>query len=70
MKQNKKAFIVYEFDKFNNDFKYIKEYYNTSDIIKDYNLKNPVSIYHYITKNIDAVKQMLQDKYIIIEERL
>ena len=67
-KQNKKAFIVYEFDKFENDYKYIKEYFNKEEIIKDYGLQNKISIYHYIAKSCDAIKQLMQDKYIIIEE--
>ena len=69
-KKTKKAFIVYEFDQFQNDYKYIKEYYNTSEIVKDYKLNNVKSVYHYIAKTIDNTKQLLNNKYVIIQERL
>lgn len=69
-KKTKKAFIVYEFDQFQNDYKYIKEYYNIKEIQSDYKLNNIRSVYHYIAKTIDNTKQLLNNKYVIIEERL
>lgn len=68
--KNKKAYIVYEFDQFQNDYKYIKEYYNIKEIQKDYKLNNVKSVYHYIAKNCEDIKQLLNNKYIIIQERL
>ena len=68
--KTKKAFIVYEFDKFENDYRYIKEYHSIREIQSDYKLNNVKSVYHYITKTIDNTKQLLNNKYVIIEERL
>lgn len=70
MRKSNKVYIIYKYNQFNNDYEYIKEYYNTKEIVKDYKLQNERSIYHYITKSIDATKQMLNDKYIIIQETI
>ena len=74
-KKNKKqnAFILYNYNRFNNDFEYIQEYYNINDLIKDNNiqLNNKRSIYHYIKKEIgDNIGHLLKDKYIIINEKI
>lgn len=64
----KKAYIIYKYNKINNDIEYIKEYYNISDIIKDYKLENKKSIYNYIIEDIDDLKSyynLLKNKYII-----
>ena len=70
MNKQKKAFILYSFDSFNNDYNFINEYYNIKDLIKKENikLKNINSIYQFITSNIDNISHLLNDKYIIIKE--
>lgn len=71
-KNNKKAYILYKYNEFNNDLEYIKEYYSTKTIQEEFKttLKNKNSIYHYITDSIDNIKKLLNDKYIIIKEEL
>lgn len=66
----KKTFILYEFDQFNNDFKYINEFYSLEELKKANNIKikNNKSIYHFIYDNIDNIKHLLKDKYIIIKD--
>ena len=66
---NKKqyAFILYEYDEFKDDYKYIKEYYTTKEIQKDYNLEN---IRQYTTRTIEKVKHLINNKYIIIKEEI
>lgn len=70
MKKSKKAFILYQYDDFLKDYNFINEYYNIKDLIKKENikLKNNKYIYQYITNNIDNIKHLLNDKYIIIKE--
>ena len=70
-KKQQKAYIIYKYNKFKNDFEYIKEYYKLEEIQKDYNINNRTSIYQYISKNIEKLKKcLLNDRYIIIEETL
>ena len=38
--KTKKAYILYKKNQFNDDFTYIKEYYNIKEIQNDYKLKN------------------------------
>ena len=66
---NKKeyAFIVYEFDEFTNDFKYVKEYYNTKEIQQEYNIEN---VRQYTTRTIEKIKHLINNKYIVIKEEL
>lgn len=66
---NKKqyAFIVYEYDQFKDDYKYIKEYYTTKEIQKEYNLEN---IRQYTTRTIEKVKHLINNKYIVIKEEI
>ena len=69
--KNKKVFILYQYDQFTNDYKQIMEYYTIKDLLKNnkqIKLKNKNSIYHSITDSIDNIKQLLNDKYIIIKE--
>lgn len=72
MKNKKQAFILYNYNKFNNDYEYIQEYYNINDLIKDNNiqLNNTRSIYHYIKKEISDNMHLLKDRYIIINEKI
>ena len=72
-KTNKQdVFIIYEYNEFENDYRSIKEYLSIKELqeeaSKEYNIKNPVSIYHYITDSIERPKKMLNNKYIIIKE--
>ena len=66
---NKKnyAFIVYEFDAFNNDFKYIKEYYTTKEIKEDFKIEN---VRQYTTNTIENIKHLINNKYIVIKEEI
>ena len=61
------AFIVYKYDEFKNDFEYIKEYYNTKDIQKEYNIEN---VRQYTTKTIEKIKHLINNKYIVIKEEI
>ena len=66
----KDTYILYKYNKLNNDIKYIKEYFNIKDLQKEYNIKN---IYQYIIKDIDNIKdnfKLLNDKYIIIKDSM
>lgn len=71
---NKKAFILYSFDHFNNDFIFLKEYYTIKELQKDFakELKNKNSIYHFIYESIEDTQAMhlLKDKFIIIKETI
>ena len=67
---NKKVYILYKYNKFKNDYEYIKEYYNKKDILKDVKLKNKYSINHYVYNSINDIKQLLNDRFIIIKEVL
>ena len=66
---NKKnyAFIVYRYNEFKNDYEYIKEYYNTKEIEKDYKINN---IRQYTTKTIENIKHLINNKYIVIKEEV
>ena len=67
----KQVFTLYEYDDFLKDYKNIMDYYNLKDLIEDnkqIKLKNKNSIYHCITNSLDNIKQLLNDKYIIIKE--
>ena len=68
--KTKKAYILYQYNKFNNDFSYIKEYYNIKEIQADYKLKNKKSIYNYIKESIEDNKNLLFNQYLIIKEEL
>ena len=69
--KTKKALILYRYDNFKNDFEYIKEYYDTKTILKEYKLKNKKSIYNYIYTDIEKafnINNKLFNKYVIIKE--
>lgn len=61
------AFIVYKYNEFKNDFEYIKEYYTTKEIEKDFNIEN---VRQYTTRTIEKVKHLINNKYIVIKEEL
>lgn len=66
---NKKnyAFIVYKYNEFKNDFEYIKEYYSTKDIEKDYKIDN---VRQYTARTIENIKHLINNKYIVIKEEI
>lgn len=70
--KSKKAFILYQYNDFLKDYNYINEYYDIKDLIKKekIQLKNKNSIYHFIHNNINDIKHLLNDKYIIIKEEV
>ena len=65
---NKKALILYQYNRFNNDLTYIKEYYNKEEIKKDFKIKDS-SIYQYIIKDIEKINEntrMIENSFILI----
>lgn len=65
----KKYYTVYRIDKTNNDISNIMDYTNIDELMKDFNLTNKKSIYNYIVKNLDTLKDfkhLLKDKYFIM----
>ena len=72
--KNKKSFIIYKFDEFENDFQYVAEYYSIKDLQeKEKNtisLGNQKSIYYFIQDEIKEQNRLLNDKYLIIKESL
>ena len=65
----KKVYILYKYNKITQDIKYLKEYRSikemTDDLQKDYR----TLLVNYTIKSIDEpIKELLQDKYIIISE--
>ena len=72
--KNKKAFIIYKFDEFENDFQYVAEYYSIKDLQeKEKNtisLGNQKSIYYFIQDEIKEQNRLLNVKYLIIKESL
>lgn len=68
--KNKKAYIIYNYNEFKNDYEYINEYYNIKDLIKNENiqLKNTKAVYQFINNSIEDIRHLLNDKYIIIRE--
>ena len=69
-KKREEVFILYKFDEFEKDFEYVAEYFTLEELKEKQKIKleNDRSIYHYIEKNINDVKHLLNDKYIIIKE--
>ena len=76
IKQNKSiylykdTYILYKYNKVNNDIKYLKEFYSIKDLQQTFNIKN---IYQFIYNNIDTLKndfKLLKDKYIIIKDKM
>lgn len=64
-----KYYTVYKIDKINNDINNIANYTSIDDLVNDYNLTNKKSIYNYIVKDLDSIKDfkhLLKDKYFIM----
>lgn len=65
----KKYYTIYRIDKTNNDITNIADYTSIDDLVDDYNLTNKKSIYNYIVKDLDTLKDfkhLLKDKYFIM----
>lgn len=69
---SKKVYILYSFDEFDNDFKYIMEYNSLEELQKQNNieLKNKRSIYHFVKEDLKEIKHLLKDRFIIIREKV
>lgn len=63
----KNTYIVYYYNKAKNDIQYIKEYLNIKDLERDYTIRNA---YNYITEDIDDIKALLKDKFIIVKDSI
>lgn len=63
----KNVYIVYAYNKINNDIQYIKEFATLKDIEKTFNIKNACQ---YICKNIDNITTLLKDRYIIVNDKI
>lgn len=64
-----KYYTVYKIDKINNDIINVADYTSIDDLVNDYNLTNKKSIYNYIVKNLDTLKEfnhLLKDRYFIM----
>jgi hypothetical protein len=67
-------YSVYYINTEKNDIEYIKEFNDINDLVKEYNLKNKKSIYHYIVDSLDCIKDLkdikntLKNKYIIFKD--
>ena len=70
--KNKKAYIIYKYDDFKDDYEYIEEYYSLKELQEKENmqLKNKKAIYQFVFTSIDEVKHLLKDRYVIIKEEL
>ena len=69
--RKQKTYILYNYNKFNKDIEYLKEYQSINDLTNDFKqLKNKKSIYQYIKRSIDNLKdiKLLNDRYIIISQ--
>ena len=70
--KNRKAFILYEYNQFKDDYTQIMEYYSVKELQKDNpqikgTLKN---LYNAISLSLDSINRKINDKYIIIKEEL
>lgn len=64
-----KYYTVYRIDKTNNDITNIADYTSINTLVEDFNLTNKKSIYNYIVKDLDVIKDfkhLLKDKYFIM----
>ena len=64
-----KYYTIYRIDKTNDDISNIMDYTNVDELMKDFKLTNKKSIYNYVVKNLDTLKDfkhLLKDKYFIM----
>ena len=65
----KKVYIIYKYNKITQDIRYIQEFTSVKDLEKATNKDYKTLATNYMIKNIDSpIKELLQDKYIIITE--
>lgn len=67
MMNKKHGLILYQYNKFNKDLTYIKEYFDYKEIQKDFNIEK-ISIYQYIIDSIDKIDEntrMLESNYLL-----
>ena len=67
--KTKKAYILYEYDQAQDDYNNIKEYYDIQELNRKegYNI-HPKTIYKYISKDIEHITHLINNKYVIIQE--
>lgn len=63
----KNVYIIYSYNKRNNDIKYIQEFDTLSDVNKAFNIKNASM---YTTNNIDNINHLINDKYFIFKDNV
>ena len=63
----KNVYIVYKYNKINNDIIYYKEFNSLKDIEKSFNIKNACQ---YIIKDIDNINILLKDNFIIVNDKI
>lgn len=63
----KNVYIVYAYNKVNNDIQYIKEFTSLKEIEKTFSIKNACQ---YIVKSIDCIESLLKDRYIIVNDKI
>lgn len=63
----KNVYILYRYNTTNNDIEYIREYNDTNELKRAFNV---VRIYDYIIESIDDIKHLLNDEFIIIKDRI
>lgn len=70
--KNKTAYILYQYNEFKNDYEYVFEYYSIKELQQD----NPQiestarNIYNSISKSLDHIKRVVNNRYIIISETI
>ena len=70
---SKKAYILYRYNEFKNDFQYITEYYSAKSLRNDLGITNDRNYtYKSISKlkTKDDIKHLLKGKYIIVKESI
>ena len=69
--KNKKTYILYQYNKFNNDYENLKEFHDIKELQKKFNFKNKNSIYQFIKNSLeDNYIKLIDNKYLIIREIL
>lgn len=65
----KKVYIIYKYNKITQDVRYLQEFTSVKDLEKATNKDYKTLATNYMIKSIDSpIKELLQDKYIIITE--
>lgn len=65
----KNVYILYAYNKINNDIRYITESLNINDL-KKYINKDIKNIYDYVTTDIDNITTLLNDNFIIFKDKI